>query len=100
MGEGQLRRNALMKGGYSSIAKFKRIEAVLRETTNGYPKVIAEIDKALAAQRKKEEEALLRHVQDECAELFERSRQVLRHLWVGVEGRIAGEYGYSMSCML
>jgi hypothetical protein len=65
-----------MAKAYLAISKFKKIEATLRETTNGYRSILEGIDKALAAQRTEAEVAFLQSVRESCVDLHARAKEL------------------------
>lgn len=71
---------------YSEIPKFKRVEASLREATNAYRRVIAEIDKALAGRRTAKETDALVDLRKRCSTFHKESLAVLGGFYDTVEG--------------
>ncbi len=70
---------------YSAIPKFNRVEAALREATNGFRTTLGEIDAALAGPRSETEKALLRSIRDQTARVHQDARTVLGRLYDEVE---------------
>ena len=56
---------------YADIPKFKRVEAALRGVAVGEKGVIAEIDRALSAQRTKGEREVLNRLRDRCSSMLQ-----------------------------
>jgi len=75
----------MRRTNYSTISKFKKVEASLRESLNRLARTLKEIDAALDGPRTDEEKALLRSSRDQVAALLGDGRLVLHRFWAEVE---------------
>jgi len=68
-------------------SKFKRVEIAIRQTLRDFSDTNQEINKALGGKRTVSETKLLQSIQQEWTELHKRTREILEHLYDGVELR-------------
>lgn len=70
---------------YSSISKFKKVEAALRSAANSFRPALAALDEALTGPRSPDEKALLRSIRDQTARVHDETKKVIHRLYSEVE---------------